>query len=156
MAHGAQLLGDVLTGLPLQLELFPADPLDAGGVQGLLGVHVIVQGVDDDLRLALGLHKGPHHPEGTHRLAVLQQEAGDDGVIGLFAPCQTVVAGGVQGEVGPPVLQGDGRAGDGHAGAKGGVVALDEGHHVPLGVGGTQIDGAAAGGVPCLGRQRLF
>ena len=86
---------------------------------------------------------------------ILQQEAGDDGVIGLFASSQTVVTGGVQGEVGPPVLQGDGRAGDGHAGAEGGVVALNEGDHVARFIGGTQMDGAAAAGVPGFGLQGL-
>ena len=117
---------------------------------------MVVHRVHHHQDMALGLHKGPHHAEGPHRLPVPHQEPGDDGVIGPFPSGQAVVAPLVQGEVGPPVLEGDAGPGDGHPRAEGGVVALNEGHHVPLWVGGAQIDRSAAGGIPRLGRQRLL
>ena len=76
-------------------------------------------------------------------------------MVGPLASGQTVVALFIQREVASPVLQRNAGTRDGYAGAKGGVVALDEGDHVALRVGGAQIDRAAAGGVTRFRQNRL-
>ena len=127
--------------------MFPALPLEAGRVQAVLGVHAVVHGVHHYLHMALGLHEAAHHAEGADGLAILCQKAGNDGVVRALASLQAVVAALVQREVGPPVLQTDGRAGDHHPGAKLHVIALNEGDHVALLVGGAEIHRVPAGRV---------
>ena len=134
MAHIRQGVSGLLAGRRFDLDVQPARPLDPGAVQSGLRVHVVVDGVHQHLYLPLGLHKAAHDAEGTHRLPVLHQEAGDDGVVAAFAAGQAVVAVLVHGEVGPPVLKGDAGARNEYAGAEDLIVALNEGYHVPLAI----------------------
>ena len=97
--------------------------------------------------MALGLHETAHDTEGANGLAIPGQEAGDDGVIRALAALETIVTAFLQGEVGSPVLQADGRARDHHSGAKLHVIALDEGDHVALPVGSAEIHRVPAGGI---------
>ena len=72
-----------------------------GASRAAWGAHVVVHRIHHHLHVTLGLHKGPHHPEGAHRLPVLHEEAGDDGVVGALAPGQAVVAVLVQEKLAP-------------------------------------------------------
>ena len=74
-------------------------------------------------------------------------------MIGFFPSSQNVVAVLLQREIGSPVLQRNPRAGNRNPRAEGGIVALNVGHHIALAVCGTQVDSAAAGGVPRLREQ---
>ena len=96
MAPTGQILDDVGGDLPLQLDVLSSGPLDPGRVQGLLGIHVVVHRVHHHQDMALGLHKGPHHAEGAHRLPVPHQEPGDDGVVGPLPSGQAVITPLVQ------------------------------------------------------------
>ncbi|MND92826.1 hypothetical protein D3C80_850000 [compost metagenome] len=79
--------------------------LPARAVAGLLRVEAVVDHVDDDLGLALGLHPAAHDAIGHPRLAVLAGEAGDDGVEGPLARRIDIGVAVGQGEQLAPVLE---------------------------------------------------
>lgn len=104
--------------------------------------------------LPLRLHERAHHAERADGLAVLEQKARDDRVVGLLSALQIVIALRVEGEVRAAVLKRDARAGDGDARAKAAVVALDKRDHVALCVRGAEVDRAAAVRVARFGLER--
>ena len=125
MAAGAQTFDELRTGASLELNLFPARPLKARGIQTFLRIHAIVDGIDQNLQMTLRLHEAAHDAKGTDRLAVFAQKAGDDGVLSLFARSQAVIGLGVEREPTAAVLQGNSGARNDNARAKALVVALD-------------------------------
>ena len=46
---------------------------------------MVVDGIQKDLQLSLGLHEGPHDAERSDGLPIFRQKAGNDGVIRLFS-----------------------------------------------------------------------
>ena len=143
MAQALELAGHLHAEPGLHGDGIVPHPLPAGGVQGLLGVQVEVHVVHDHLDVALGLHVAAHDAEGTHGLAVLHQEAGNDGVVAALAGLEGVGVLLIQGEVVATVLEGDAGTAHHHAGAEAHVVGLNEGDHVALPVGTAEVDGAA-------------
>ena len=71
-------------------------PLPARGIESLLGVQVEVHVVHDHLDVTLGLHIAPHDSEGAYRPAVLEKEAGNDGVIAPLAGLEGIGVLGVE------------------------------------------------------------
>ncbi len=74
---------DARRGLARRLRAAEMTP--ARGVAGFLDVHAEIDDVGQNLDMALRLHVAAHQPEGQERLAVLQDEAGDDGLERAFA-----------------------------------------------------------------------
>ena len=70
----------------------------ARAVRRGLHIEAVVDAVDEDLGLPLGLHIAAHHAEAQPRYAVLRGEAGDDGLEGPLAR---------RVEVGVSVLEGE-------------------------------------------------
>lgn len=100
MAHSSQLQGNIGGNGTLQLYLLAAYPLESGSIQSFLRIHAEVDGVQQHLQVTLRLHEAAHYAERADCLAILAQEAGDNGVVSLLAGLQEVVLGGVQREVG--------------------------------------------------------
>ena len=94
-----------------------------------------VDHIGQHLHMALGLHKAAHDAEGAHGLSVLGEEAGDDGVVRLFAGSHTVFHGLVHGEVIAPVVEDDACARKDGSGAKAAVDGLYVADHVAVAVG---------------------
>ena len=67
----------------------------AGVVHGVLGTHVMVDQVRQQLGVALGLHRAAHHPEGGPEGALSGSEAGDDRVQRALAGLEGVRVVGV-------------------------------------------------------------
>ena len=76
-------------------------------------------------------------------------------MIGLFAGAEGIGGSGVDGEVGRPVVHRDPRPRDDDAGTEAHIVGLDIGDHVPLPVGGAEVDGAAFDRRPGAGVERF-
>ena len=106
--------------------------------------------------MALGLHEAAHDAEGTDGNAVLREERRDDGVVGALSRLENVGVSLLQREAVAPVVQGDARLRDDHARAESHVVALDVGDHVPLAVGGAEVDGSSGHRVSGLPVLRLL
>ena len=106
--------------------------------------------------MALRLHIGTHDAEGTHGLAILGEEARNNGMIGLFARQEVIVALRVQTEAGGAAVQIEAVAGQHNAASKILVVALDEGHHVALVISRVEVHGATAEGCARHRVQGLF
>src|SRR5256886_5230926 len=132
---GAQLRFDVQPGAGL--------PVPARWAQGRLRVQPTVHSGHDELDVALWLHVPAHHAERSDRLPVAGEEAGDDGVVRAFAAPDLVRVAGFQAEAGAPVLQPEPVPGQGDVRAEAQEVGLDQADHRPVGVGRTQVDGAA-------------
>lgn len=132
--------------------------LPACGIAGLLDVQAEVDWLIERLDVPLRLHTATHHTEGFPRLAILQREAGNDGLEGAFARCVDIGVAGFEGEHFAAVLKREAKAGDDDAAAHAaGVVRLDERDHVALGIGGAEVDrvavaeGGVAGGIVGFG-----
>lgn len=133
--------------------------LEAGPVQGLLGVAVVVEQRDHHLQVTLGLHESAHHAEGPVEAAVVPcDQTGDDGVVRALARRHGVGVVPVEAEVVPPVLEREAEAFGNQARAESHVVAVDERAGVALGVDGHQLHGVRAGeghAVPKIGSGAL-
>ena len=103
----------------------------------------VVEHAHQRLYVALRLHARAHHAEAHHRLPVLGQERGNDGVKRPFARRHHVGAVVRQAEAVAAVLQADAEFGLDAARAKAQVVALDEADHHAAFVRRRQVDGAA-------------
>src|SRR5690554_6314415 len=79
-----QTVNDLRRQSVLQIDLSSPHPLPAGRIQGCLGVMGKVDEVHHNLDMPLGLHKPTHDAKGTHRLAVLAEEAGNNCMVGTF------------------------------------------------------------------------
>ena len=123
-----------------------------GGVPRFLEIHVEVDEVEKNLDVGLGLGGASHDPEAHVGLSVPGDEGGDDGVKGTLPRGVRVEVTLFEGEQLPSVLETEPEAVGAETRAHAPVVALDQGHHVAVGVGHGEIDGVALlqGGVPRL------
>lgn len=77
-----------------------------------------IEQVHDDLHMALGLHESTHHAKRPpHGPVILGEKTGGDyGMVRPFIRFQAVVvAGGIEGKIVPPVMQGNTRTGHNEA-----------------------------------------
>ena len=116
---------------------------------------MVIDGVHEDLHLALGLHEPAHDAEGPDGLPILRQEAGNDRMIRFLARADAVVAVSVHAEIAAPVVQGDAPAGNDDARSEAVEVALNIRYHIAFFVGSAQVDRAAVVGI-CRRRQHRF
>ena len=105
VSHGGQLRYDLLRHPRVNLYALFADPLEAGSVQALLRIHMVVDGVYQYLHVSLRLHESAHNAKGADGLSILAQKTGDNGVIALFASFDAIVAAGVKAEIVAAILQ---------------------------------------------------
>src|SRR4051812_44579700 len=101
----------------------------------------VVRNADQHLRVALRLHGSSHDAEAHDRLAVLGDEAWNDGLVRTLARTDLVRMAGLQDERSAAVLQRDAVHHD--AGAEAHVVGLDERDHHAGGVCGREVNRAA-------------
>ncbi len=118
---------------------------EARRVDRLLQIHPEQQEVEQQLHVALRLHRAAHHPEAQPRLvsAVCSRpgdEGGDDGVKRKLARPDRVGAARLQREPRPAILQGEAGAGHHDARTELPVDAVDQRDHVALTVGHAQED----------------
>ena len=111
--------------------------------------------------MALRLHVAAHHAKAHHRLAVFGEEAGNDRLERPLARRHAIGVVRVEREAIAAVLQRHAPLRDHDARAEAHVVALDEGDHHAGGIGGSEIDRAAAHRVArleilCLGAIDQF
>lgn len=78
-----------------------------GVIHGLLGSHLVVHEVREQLDVALGLHRATHHAEGGPEFALPGSESGDDGVQGSLAGGEGVRVALDEAEGVTPVLEAD-------------------------------------------------
>jgi hypothetical protein len=118
----------------------------AGRVGGGLHVETVVDAVDDDLRLPLGLHVSAHDAEGEPGCAVAGGEAGNDGLEGALAGCVDIGVPILEGEELAAILKHEAEAVGDKAGAHATKVGLNLGDHHAVGVGGAEVSGVAVAG----------
>ena len=129
----------------LDVDFHALHDAKARAIGGGLRILVVVGDAHHHLHVALRLHGAAHHAEAHDGLAVLGDEARDDGLVGALLRRDLVgVARGVH-EGGAAVLQRHAGARHDDAGAEAHVVRLDQRHHHAARVGGGEVHGAALG-----------
>ena len=73
MAPLPETFDDFRPSLGFDFHFFPLDPLPPGSIQGGLGVHVEIQGIQQHLEMALRLHETAHDSERPYGLPVFGQ-----------------------------------------------------------------------------------
>ena len=134
---------EVFAGGAFNVHAQAAVPFPAGSVQRGLRVQMKVDRVHDHLYVALWLHEAAHHAKRPDRRAIARQKARNNGVVRALARCDAVGVIGAERKIMPAIVQPDAGAGHHHAAAKTHVIALNERHHVTLGVRCAQVHGAA-------------
>src|SRR5262249_51071751 len=107
VATVGQLVHDVAGDALLQHHAQALGDLPARGVQRRLRVHFEVDGIHDDLDVALGLHVPVYHAEGPDRLAVAREERWNDRVVWALARRERVRVARIEAEAEATVLERD-------------------------------------------------
>jgi hypothetical protein len=92
-------------------------------------------------------------PKRADRLAILGEEARDDGVEGAFSRLQVVRVVWIEAELGTAVLKHDAGSWDDDVAAEGAVRRLDVADHHPVAVRGAQVHRVAATRIARRGQQ---
>src|SRR5918993_1680546 len=116
-----------------------------GMVGGLLGVHAVVEQVYEQLRVALGLHGGAHHPEDGPERPFARGKAWDKGVQRALARGYGVGMAGFEAEQVTAVVEADSGALGDDAAAECPVKAVYERAAVAVGIHGAEVGRVPAG-----------
>ena len=156
MTAAAQFFNDSGWEGPFHFNRLAAAPLPARRIQGGLGIEVIVDCIQEDLELPLGLHESPHDAKGPYRTAVFRQEAGNDGMVRFLSRPDAVITGQIHGEVVSPVTEGNAIPRHDDTRPETIVVALDERNHIAFAIGAAQVNGTATVYIDGLRQQGLI
>src|SRR4051794_15116123 len=116
-----------------------------GVVGSLLGVHAVVEQAYEQLRVALGLHGGAHHPEDGPERPFACGKARNDGVQRALAGDYGVGMSGFEAEGVTTVVEADAGALGDDAAAEAPVEAVYERAAVAVGVHGAEVGRIPAG-----------
>ena len=107
MAARPQSIHYVLANRPFKQNLTTSFPVPARRIQACLRIEAVIERVDDHLDVPLRLHMPAHHPEGSDRLSLVRQEAGDDRVERSLAGRKLVRMAILQNKPIPTIVQRD-------------------------------------------------
>ena len=148
--------GDIVVKTALHRNCSVSHPLPARRVQSLLGIHVEVDHVHDNLHMALGLHVAAHDAERSDRPVVLHQKARDDRVVGALAGHQAIDVVRIQREIRASVLQCDAGSVNHDPGSESHIVGLNVGHHIAFPVRAAQVYRSASWRHPMCPHTRFI
>jgi len=137
-------------------EILFSRPHNARRVESRLWISAVAQELKEGLHVALGLHKAAHDPEGAVGLALFRQKAGNNRVVGPFAPGQTIVVAFFECKIQEAIIQRNPRLRHHDARPEAVVIGLNHGHHVAILIARAEIDRGAIQGIAVAHGFRLL